>query len=273
MRWEDGRSRHGAVAAVLVTVATLIGAGPAAAGAFRAGGQRSDAATLSDPAPIDLVLAVDISYALGAWPVHEAVTVLLDSLHADSCVVLMPFAANGVEAIRGRPDDATLRGRLVDERFRHYGALADGLDAALTVATADLSADASADGIAITGDACTVGQDDRDVTGTRRAIVLMTAGSNVPDEESMARLTERARDVGVPIFALVTYYQASAGTLETRGRGSPFPALRALEALVAPTGGRVLRARHDPEDNYRTIWNGLQELIGAVRDFATHDAT
>lgn len=233
---------------------------------------RQDAAEAPAPAPIELVVAVDASYRLWSWPVHEAVVVILDGLHPDSCALLLVFNEDGIEGLRGRPGEASLRERLVDAPLRRGSRLAEGIAAALEVVSTGVTRIDSTDALPITG-TCPAGAGAAEPTHRRRVIALLTAGSNVPAGERMAPLIERARDVGAPWLVLATYHQGSMGTLELRGRPSPFPALRALEALAEPSGGKVFRALEKSEDNYRTIWEALQDLSAALRALATPEAT
>lgn len=243
-------------------------------------------------APRELIVAVDASGSMNGWPAKEAVNLLLDSLHAGSCVLLLPFRETVLEGIWGHPDDPELRGMLADLEFTGEEAIFDALivaSARLRERALESSADPAPDALDLPGLAelmrlrrlprdagweqtpmprgdCSVARNPwLPVAGSevRRSIAVVTDGADHKSRSDIEDVLLFTWGTGVPVFILAAEPRPSSGGFGVMGRPNPFGSLRALERLTEFTGGFTFRAVQDYPEN-QNVYRDLQRLIGGL---------
>lgn len=203
-------------------------------------------------APLELVLAMDVSGSMSRWPSRRAYLDLLDSLDPAACVLLLPFREEVLPGLWGHPADPSLR-RLVEEiELAGDEAIYDALiEAYRILRNRAAGVDPSAPGPTFTelmrfrtpgaaADAPPVrtfgGCEVSGSGGAVRRAVLVVADE--PDERSARTLGDvllTALGSDIPLFALAPVPRpSSSGAMRTAN-------LEAMRTLAEHTGGVVIR--------------------------------
>lgn len=248
--------------------------------------------------PMELVLAFDSSGSMNAWPAKEAATVLLDSLHPGSCVLLLPFQESIQQGIWAHPRDPRLRQRIADLEFAHNEAIYDALLASFVLmrgrSRPDVAAQSGALGQNLLGGSelmrfrgapglaglltgleaipdpegecmpqCDPWSPALVRSRSRQAIVVVTDGQDFSSHSDLDDVLLVAWGSSLPVFVLAAEARSSSGGFGSMGRPSHYGTMRKLNQLIEYTGGAMFRATRGGDQ--QEVWNELQRLIAGLR--------
>lgn len=235
--------------------------------------------------PLEVILAMDFSGSMLAWPARQAADVFLNSLHPGSCVLFLPFRTTPSPGVWGHPNDAELRRLATEAEFFGDEGIYDALVASFVLMRnrgLSLVAGSSAGAVddAFTGELIRFRNLPRDSESweipeprgecaprenawslptpslrARQAVVVITDGHDHASRSNLDDVLLVAWGSGLPVFFLVG---------EGSGRYGPghYGTMRKLSQLLEYTGGALFRA---PQRDDVRLWNELQRMIAGLR--------
>lgn len=238
--------------------------------------------------PGEVVLAVDVSGSMQMWPAREATLLLLDSLHPETCVLLVPFRKEILGGTWGRAGDQELRRGVAGLDFAGSEAIFDAMIFAVEqlkerAATRGLHSEGVADpehlpflerglnrfgyrkappldGAFFPLGDCDVDSDPgQDMTrpGVRQRIVVVTDGNDTGSRSSVEDAMLAVWGSGIPIFILAAENGSSANA-------RLYATMRGLRRLTELSGGGLFRGVRD-HPRHAKVHEALLRLIGGLR--------
>lgn len=249
-----------------------------------------------DLGPVEVAVLVDTSSSMRRWPTLAALEFLLDRLHQESCVLLLPFKETVQVGIWGRPADPDLRQRVRDLELAGDEAVYDALIAAFgtmrsrsqaNLATAGTEQDHFDELMRFRSPAgwawptpveaqgeCRVRARGSDALGgtrrTPRAVALLSDGDDTSSRASIEEAMLAAWGGGVPLFAFAPSLPRRSGGIGSVGRPAAKRHVHALQRIAAYSGGFVFEGEVDrlsPFDpsSGQGFLQGVDRVAWAVR--------
>ncbi len=250
--------------------------------------------------PLEVAVAMDASKSMASWPSRDVFHALLDGLHPESCVLLVPYRERVLQGVWGHPAEPRLR-TMVDDIPQVGGSEAayDALVAAFSSLRGRsggvLPVSSSPLGFTqlmrfrrpgtqiaptpVAQGSCVVSPLPDPTREVRRAVVIVTDERDSASQATLEDVLLTSWGSGIPVFALaVGALQPSATpSIRTRRRDTTEEAAGPIETLAKYTGGLVLRGTKGRFERHtgrfalkrlrgeRTAVEGMERLGKALR--------